>query len=709
MKPLRALRPRRKVPLIRQTESMECGLACIAMVLAYHGASIPLRRLRERYGFSLRGASLAALIRVATDLGLRPLALRTEPAALADLEHPCILHWNDRHYVVLVRVSSGRYMVNDPALGTLTLSAEEVARSFTGAVLLLEPTDGLNEVERHARKLRLRDFVVGVRGFWPALLMIAGITALSQLTVVGLPLFSKALVDTVVQGGVWDLLPYILAAWIAALGLQVGLDAIRSLYAAHAQNRYAVKAREALFEHLMSLPLQYFQRRHFVDVHQRFRAMDDILNVLTEGTTSTVLDSAFCVLGLCLVFLYSGPLALLTFVALLLIAAVVVRSVPRQNQQLAQIISSANAESGLVFESIRGAQTLKLLSAEPRRLRQYRSAAEAATADRLRYATFSTKISAVTAAIQGTAQISCLGVGALLVNSGSLSLGALFAFQSYQHVLLSRFQSGVLSFARIRNAAVNLERMEDIVFERPEVEAEEPRVVSLGRRASRIALDGVAYRYSSHDPLVLSDIELTVEPGECVAIVGASGCGKTTLIKIIAGLLTPTEGTVRIGSETLGPHNLREHRTSIGAVMQGDELFSGTLLENICYPDEQVDDKRLGEALEEAGIADTLADFPMGLNTLVGDMGSALSAGQKQRVLIARALYRRPSLLLLDEATANLDAERESRIVDVIGEFDATRIIVTHRPEILRIADRVGVLDDGRLTFSADRTAAAVT
>lgn len=693
---LRARKRRRRVPLVRQAEVAECGLACLAMALAYHSKPTNLRELRARYGFAMHGASLATLMQVAHQLGFAARPLKCELEALRYLERPCILHWDLQHFVVLADVRGDTAIVHDPAFGIRKMKLGEVAGHFTGVALELRPVGPLPGAGAQ-RPLRLLDFVRDMGGLGRALFAMALLAGLSQLALLTLPLFSRAMIDVVIGQQVWELLPYLLSAWAVALGLQAGLDAIRASFSLHANSNYGLQARLAIFRHLLNLPVQYFERRGLGDIQQRFRALDDILRVVTEGALTAVLDGAFCILGLAFIFSYSGTLALVTVGTLAVLAAVVLKTTPAQTARFEQTMDAMGKEANVLLESVRGAQTLKLLSAESRRAAQYGNASVELTNAQISAATLGIGVGTATAMIQGAGQMVSLGIGALLVSQGKTSLGTLFAFQTYQFLVLSRFQSSILGWTRLRTVSANLERVQDIICEPPEVPYSSAAPVTWTKPEGRLQLEGVQFSYSPHAPPVLAGIDLCVEPGECVAIVGASGTGKTTLLKVLAGLLKPTSGSFRVDSRSIDGPNLHAYRATIAAVMQNDELFAGSILDNICYPDEKPSEERLRAALQGAHIERDLAGLPMGLHTPVGHMGSVLSAGQKQRVLIARALYRQPTFLFLDEATGNLDPRTEVAVVDSIGRLAMTRIVVTHRPEILRIAHRVGTLREGRL------------
>jgi ATP-binding cassette subfamily B protein RaxB len=694
-------RTRRRLSFVRQVEAAECGLACLAMIFAFHGHCVDIRDLRRQFGFSMRGASLASMLRIAHHLGYSARPIRCELEALKDLQTPCILHWNLDHFVVLADSRCDSLTIHDPASGVQRLTLAQASRHFSGVALELTAAKAAFALPAGPR-LRAWDFVRGIRGLWFVLPALAALAALSQLLLLGLPLFSKALVDNVIVGEVWGLLPYIAGAWTAALCMQVGLDAARSRLALQINSDYAVQLRIAVFRHLISLPIQYFHRRQTADIQHRFRALDDIVRTITEGAATVILDGIFCIFGLALVFLYSGSLALVTIVALALLVFTILRTIPAQNHRLERMADSMSKEMGIVLESIRVVQTLKLLGGEARRIAQYGNAAVRATDDQVSSAALTVNVNAATAAIQAISQLASLVLGARLVHEGHLSMGALFAFQAYQYVLLARFHASLTGFSRLRNLSVSVERAADILCEPAEFSVESGTCAEQrsAQPSGRIELSDVHYAYSSADPDVLSGIAMTIEPGECIAITGASGSGKTTLLKVLLGLLRPTKGVVLMDEQPLDHNSMQHYRASIGTVMQDDELFIGSILENICYPDERSDDERLTAALKNAHIEKELLGLPMGLATRIGETGNVLSAGQKQRLLLARALYRFPRILFLDEVTGNLDLATEAAIVDSLGTLrNVTRVVVTHRPEILRIADRIATLQQGRLIW----------
>lgn len=685
-----------RLEFVKQTEVAECGLACLAMILSYYGRKVSLADLRRQFGVTIRGSYLSTLMKTAYQLGLSCRPVRLEVESLERVVCPIILHWNLDHYVVLERVRDGLLTIYDPASGVRRISLKEASDCFTGVALELSVSGPLPSYTP-SRALTLRDFAAGTRGLWLPLLLIAVLALLSQTALIGLPLFSRALMDDVLGGRAPELFIALMTAWLVAVGLQTGLDVIRGIYALHINNEYAFNTRLACFRHVLSLPASYFQRRSVTEVIQRFQCLDEVLTLITDGAISTTLDGFFCILGVCLVVFYGRELAALTIGTMCIQSLITLRAINARNVHLERLVESSTKESGFLFESIRSIQTLKLLAAEARRLAQYGNATLQSSADKRSNQSLEVLNQTATTLLQGLSQVACFGLGMRLVSSGALSLGSLFAFQGYQYVLLSRFAASLTGWSRLRTASVNISRISDFICEAPECDASVASMYRTVIPKGTLELRSLAFAYAPRDPDVLTDINLHVRAGECIAIVGATGCGKTTLLKVMASLLTPTKGAVLVDGRKLEPFAFQGYRSAIATILQDDGLFVGTVAENVCYPDEVGDAAKVLSALHAAQIDREMLSLPLALNTRIGELGSTLSAGQRQRLLLARAIYRRSVYLFLDEPTADLDLGTERRIVDVIGALKATRVVATHRPDILRVADRILTLRDGRL------------
>jgi ATP-binding cassette subfamily B protein RaxB len=670
------------------------------MLLAYHGQPSELRSLRERWGSSAKGTSLRSLIATARELGLVARPLRVEPADLAELQLPCVLHWNFDHFVVLSRIDRAGLEILDPSGSKSIVRPKEVDRKFTGIAIEMSPMGERQQIAP-TRKLRLLDLTKGLEGLPIAIASVLALTLASQAALVMLPLFSRAVVDKPLMQNLMSLLPFLAVAWLVVACTQVALDAARNLVSFRMNQHYALRSRIRTFDHLLSLPMPFFQRRGVADVQSRFRSLDELLQVISDGAPVAILDGVFCIAGLGMLAFLNWQLAVVAGTTLLVAGFVVTRTIPSQNRALERVAIALNAEVSLVYETIRGMQTIKLLSAEARRLSQYGLLAEETAAAQSAQVRMLQTNTSITVLARACCEIVAMSVGAFLVVRQGMTIGTLIGFIAFMHLVLTRFQIALVAFTRYRNAAVNLDRVADILCALPEEDRPAPWRGAESECA--IKVEGLHFAYAPTEQEVLSAINFSVRRGECIALRGSSGCGKTTLIKLMAALLKPTAGDIVVFGDSLASTSLSAYRTAIAAVMQDDELFAGSLLDNIVYPEVIPDLDRVDEVLELAKLSKDIKALPLGLLTRLGDMGSVLSAGQKQRVLLARAFYRRPRILFLDEPTADLDLDTERKVVDEIGKLECTRVVVTHRPDILRIADRIGEFRDGKIVWESSQ------
>jgi ATP-binding cassette subfamily B protein RaxB len=683
----------RRVPVILQTEAAECGLACLAMVASAHGLVTDLTALRRRFSLSLKGVTMADLVRMADGLNLQTRALRAELEELPQLQTPCILHWDLNHFVVLVSVRRGVVTVHDPAHGQRRLTLAQVSPHFTGVALEVLPGPGF--APRHERRqVRVRDLLGPVSGLKRALAQVLLLALALELFVLLSPFFMQWVVDDVLVSGDRDLL--------LTLGVGFGLLVLFQVLAA-AGRAWAVLVLSAtlnlqwllnVFAHLLRLPVEWFEKRHIGDIWSRFSSVQQIQKALTTSFVEAVLDGLLVVLTLAMMAVYSLRL---TAVAL---AAVAVYGLLRWAYMRPLRAATEEAlvhearQSSHFLESLRGVQAIKLFGAQAdRRTRFAALVADTMNAD---ITTRKLELGAALAhrLLFGLERVVVIWLGALLVLERSLSVGMLFAFFAYKEQFAQRVSGLIDKLVELRMLRLQGERLADIVLTAPEADApaapgQEP--------AASIELVGVSFRYADGEPEVLRQVHLRIDPGESVAITGPSGCGKTTLLKIMLGIHAPTEGEVRVGGVPLQRLGLARWRQMVGVVMQDEPLFSGSVADNICFFDTAPDRDWIEHCARVAAVHDEIVDMPMGYHTLIGELGTALSGGQKQRILLARALYKRPRILLLDEATSALDVERERCVNQAVRQLALTRIIVAHRPETIASATRVIALHDGHV------------
>ena len=686
---------RARTPCLHQAEAAECGLACLAMIASHHGHETDLGTLRRRHPVSLKGMTLHGLIELADRLGLSARALRLEPAQLPTLRLPAILHWDMSHFVVLVRCrSGGRVTVHDPALGRRQLTSAEVDRHFSGIALELTPAEGFRRVREVAR-LRLLDLVGSARGLGGPLAQVLALSLVLQLYVVASPFLLQLAVDEGVAKDDRGLLATLAVGFGLFTLVNAGAGLLRSWLLVHVQARLGLVMGTSLCRHLLRLPLVWFERRHTGDLVSRFASLDPVRSLLAEGIVTALVDGAMALLASIMVFVYSARLGAVVLGALALYVALRIVFYPAL-RRLAQDAVLARAREGMAFiETARAIQCIKVFNAEAGRLalwtnRYGRALSAAGDTDRLRGI-----FRACNDVVFGLENVAVVYLGAAAVMDGQLSLGMLFAFVSYKQQLIERTIRLVEKALEARMLDVHLERLADIAHADPE-----PGPVAACRGTvmrGELEVRGLGFRYAPGEPDVFREIDFRIEAGEYVAITGPSGGGKTTLLKVLIGLLPASEGEVLVDGVSLDRFGARALRDQVGVVMQDDMLLSGNIADNIaCFAD-RPDMALIQRCAAMAAIHDDIAAMPMGYDTLIGDLGSSLSGGQRQRVLLARALYRRPRILVMDEGTSHLDVATEAHVNASVAALGLTRIVVAHRPETIASADRVLVFEAGRL------------
>lgn len=686
-------RARRRVPMLLQTEAAECGLACIAMVAAAHGLHTDLPTLRRRFSLSLKGASMGDLLRIAGELQLAPRALRAEPEHLAGLQLPCVLHWDMNHFVVLVAVQRGVAVIHDPGQGVRRLKLAELSRHFTGIALELTPAGGFEpRVER--QPLSLRRLLGRVSGLKRAMAQVFVLALVLEAFLLLSPFLLQWVVDGVLVSGDRDLLVTLGLGFGLLVLLQVATGAVRSWAVLVLSATLNLQWLSNVFAHLMRLPVAWFEKRHTGDIWSRFSAVQQIQKTLTTSFVEAVLDGVMVLATLAMMAAYSGRLTAIVLAAVAVYALLRWAFFRPLREATEESLVHESRKASHFLESLRGVQAIKLFNRQADRQGRFMNlVVDAMNAD-IATRRIDLLFSVLHKLVFGLERVAVVWVGALLVMDEHFTVGMLFAFIAFKEQFATRFSALIDKAVELKMLRLQGERLADIVLAAPEPELPAERPLPA---AARIELRELSFRYSDAEPEVLRGVTLAIEPGESVAIVGPSGCGKTTLLKLMLGIHAPQAGEVSVGGLSLAQLGLARWRSMIGTVMQEDVLFAGSISENISFFDAAPDSAWIEECARMASVHDEIEAMPMGYHTLIGDMGAAISGGQKQRLLLARALYKRPQVLLLDEATSALDVDRERAVNQSIRQLSLTRVIVAHRPETIASASRVVVLEQGRV------------
>jgi ATP-binding cassette subfamily B protein RaxB len=689
-----------RTPLIRQSEVSECGLACLAMIAHHHGHEAGLPALRRRFPMSLRGAALPTLLEMGRGLGLGGRVVRVDLGGLARLRFPAVLHWDMNHFVVATGVRGDRVTVLDPERGKATWKLDEISSHFTGIAIEWTPTPAFEKCGG-ADRLRLLDVVRAVPGFMRDVLPLLLATVLLQGLALAAPLLTQLAVDTHVR--TFDpagLLPLV-AIFAGLLLLQVVTNQLRGHVAVAFGSRLTEGFSLALFERLLRLPMGFFLNHRTGDLLVRFKSIAPIRSVLSEDLVALVMDGLLLGGAAIALFGYSWSLALIPLCTAALLVGARKAAHSAQRRSTEDLLCAQARESTSLIETLRSIQSIRLFGKAAERQSQWHSLFQGVVDAEWRLGALRVSRDSVQMLLVGLQALAATYFLASAVIGGSLTLGMLFAFLLYARMFADRAVAVTDRILGWRLVDLHLDRLADIVRADadPEFADGDADVTPYtGALEGGLELRDLAFDFGFGQQAVFANLSARVAPGECVVVMGPSGAGKSTLLKIIAGLLRPSGGEVCYDGATAASIGWSRLRSRIGVVLQEDELLSGSIADNITFFASDPDEDRVRKVAAAVTLDRDIAKFPMGYETLVGESGLTLSGGQIQRLLLARALYREPTLLLVDEGTAHVDSANEHDIIEHLGRLPATRILVSHRQELRRIADQVWTIADGRLT-----------
>jgi ATP-binding cassette subfamily B protein RaxB len=691
----------RRIRHVRQTELSECGLACLAMVGDYHNVNIDLPSLRRDYAPSLKGLSLRNLINIAEDIGFVARPVSVSAQSLHQLHLPAILHWNSNHFVVIRRIGRGGAEILDPAMGHSShVSLEEIAHHYTGIALELRPSAEFRVIEKQPT-LKARQLWRNVTGWKRVASQTLILTIILQIAAMAWPYYMQVVIDKVVPSSDTSLLILVAISFSALTIFNTLAVIVRGFVLLSTGTALGFVVTSRLGRKLFRLPISWFERRHVGDVMSRFQSVHPIQDAFTQGIISSLVDGAMALLTLAIMLTYSATWTLVTVISFVLYILVRVISFRLERQAREQAIIAGGREQSILIETLRGITTLRLFGKEADRHQVWQNRLTDSTNANVMIARIGIWQGASNTLITGLEGVIVVWLAAQRVLVGGATIGMLVAYLAYKQQFLSRASALIDQGIAFRMLGLHLDRLSDIALQEDDVSLSSLRGSS-SEISGAIELKNIFYRYGPTEPWVLRGVNLQVAAGQHIAITGSSGGGKSTLAKIILGLDQPETGEVYVDGIALTSDGFRNYRKQVSAVLQEDCLFAGSIANNIAMFDSDIDLRRVVEAAKLAAIDSEIDAMPMKYESLVGDMGSALSGGQKARVLLARALYRRPKILLLDEGTAHLDALTESEVNRSIMSMGITRIVIAHRKETINNADIVFTMADGCLTQRTD-------
>ncbi len=685
----------RRVPMILQSEAPECGIACVAMIASYHGFRTDLTAMRMRLAPSMKGVTLKHISAIADTMKLAARGVKVPLEALAQLKLPAILHWDMNHFVVLTKAAGDRITVNDPARGRRVLSLKEASDHYTGVAMELTPATGFAERDER-EKISAWQLVRTATGLRPAIVQVLLLSLVLEILAIASPFFLQIVVDRVVVGRDRDLLA-VLGIGFALLAVMIAvITALRAWLGVYISTRLNLQLLDTLFARLLRLPLAWFEKRHIGDIVSRFRSVDTIQRTLSLTFLETLMDGVMVLVTVSVMLWYSGTLTIVVVIAALAYGALRWAMYgPQRRATDERIVHEAKAATHFI-ETLRGMMAIKLNLRETERRAAYLNHVVDQTNADVRVQNLALLQRAGNVLIFGLENVLVIWLGAQAVLEGQLSVGMLFAFLLFKLLFITRVNNLVDKTIEFRMLDLHADRVADIALAATESAGELPAVARADAPAGAFVLDardlGFAYGIEG---FVFRGMDFNARPGETVAIVGPSGSGKTTLVKVLAGLLDRTEGSLTAAGRDIRDWDKAAYRSRIGVVMQDDHLFVGTIEDNISFFDPQHDPERVRACARLAMIDEDIVGMPMGYNTIVGSLGVALSGGQRSRVLLARALYRQPQILFLDETFDQLDLARERAITDGLRKTGIGLVIVSHRPETVGSVDRIVRLAEG--------------
>ncbi|MBT2385153.1 NHLP family bacteriocin export ABC transporter peptidase/permease/ATPase subunit [Streptomyces sp. ISL-11] len=687
-----------RTPTVLQMEAVECGAAALAMVLGHYGRFVPLEELRIACGVSRDGSRASNLLKAARGYGLKAKGMQMDLAALAGVRPPAVLFWEFNHYVVLDGVGRrlGRrgVYINDPGKGRRFVPMDEFDTSFTGVVLTFEPDEGFR---RGGRK-------PGVMGALPARLrgtsgtMLAAVLASLLLVVVGatVPALSRTYIDTFLIGDRTAPLGVLFASMATALVLTATLTALQQANLLRGRIISSTLGSARFLRHLLRLPVTFYSQRNPADLVQRLQSNDAVAETLARDLAAAGVDAVVVILYAVLLWTYDPQLTVVG-VGIALLNVVAMRIVVRVRATGTQKLRAESARlTNTSYSGLTLIETMKATGGENGFFRRW-AGQHAVTLDvqqRLGVPSAWLAIVAPTLAALNSALI--LMIGGLRAVEGHLSVGLLVAFQA----LVTGFTAPITRLngvaGRIQDFAADVARLKDVEnFPADPLYSRPGPATGTRRLKGHVRLDDVTFGYSPLDAPLLKNFSLSVGPGQQVALVGGSGSGKSTVSRLISGLYTPWEGTIRVDGMRLEDIPRGALAASVSFVDQDVFLFEGTVRDNIALWDPSIPDEDVIAALQDAAVYDVVARRPGGIRGRVEQDGRNFSGGQRQRLEIARALVRRPSVMVLDEVTSALDAATEQIVIDNLRRRGCACVVIAHRLSTVRDSDEIVVLDRG--------------
>jgi ATP-binding cassette, subfamily B, bacterial len=698
-------------PFYRQPDAKDCGPTCLRIISRHYGRSISLQQIRGLSETTREGSSLLGLSDAAEDLGLRSMGVQVDFNTLAqEVPLPCIVHWNKNHFVVVYKIDKGnRVYISDPSYGLITYSREEFIKLWIGEnahenteegiALILETTPAFfqTEFDDHESKASLSFLSRYLLKYKSLVLQLAvGLLAGSLLSLI-FPFLTQSIVDVGIQNQDLNFIYLVLLAQIMLFLGRMGIEMIRSWILLHLSARINISIISDFFIKLMKLPISFFDTRMTGDIMQRINDHTRIEQLLTSSSLNTLFSLVNLIIFSIVLLLYDYRLFIVYLVGAALYIAWISFFLNKRKELDYKRFSQVSQEQSKVIELINGMQEIKMHNAEKQKRWDWEFLQVKLFKIRIKSLSLEQWQSVGGNFINQMKDILVSFLSAKLVLSGNLTLGMMLSVQYIIGQLNSPLLQLIDFIKQTQDARISLERLGEIHDKDDEEDRDEQYASEIPQRD--IEVDGLSFRYIGSDSLVFENLNLVIPYRKTTAIVGASGSGKTTLLKLLMKFYEPSGGEIRLGSTKLKNISPRFWRDHCGVVMQEGYVFNDSIANNIAVGEDHIDKQKLRKAVEIANIKEFIEGLPLSYNTKIGNEGLGISGGQKQRLFIARAVYKSPEYIFFDEATSALDANNERVIMENLEQFfkGKTAIVIAHRLSTVKHADKIIVLDKGRV------------
>jgi ATP-binding cassette subfamily B protein RaxB len=690
-----------------QSASSECGLACAGMLINhFRDTTLSLQDLRRRHDVNLRGLNLNSLINILSENGILARPLSVGLNKLKALKLPCIIHWRFNHYVILEEIRGARFHVVDPGCGRRILGEEEVNDNFTGIALEVVRLEDDASAIKPGRRLKLQHLLPPLSTVSKPLLQVLALTLALNAVTLATPLFLKLIFDRALPESRFDILLALTASFLLLAVLQSITQYYRGAGLVDLRRNLSEGVSCEVFAHLVWLNGQVIERRSAGTIATNYRSVMTLTDTLSEEVLGTIVDGLSGIALLVVLFVLDPVIGLAMTLVIALYAGYVIWRNPERKSRLAESLAAEGREGGYFVETINRLQPIRLFEAENLRTVSFNNLHSRLEDARQAHGEFSNAMRAFGEFILGVGWVLVIALAASRVLGGDMTTGSFAAIVVWVGLAIARGRETVSRLAQMDALETHVDRVADIIqgkSDRPDRARSGgpfPRLEGLGCR-------DLSFRYGEHSDWVLRDCDFHVKQGEWKAIAGRSGEGKSTLVKLLTGMIAPTHGEIIANGAPLHHDQMSQVRRRLGVVMQNDGLFGGSIRDNITFFDTNPDIDHMEACADVAGIRDDIDRMPMKFESAIGEQGAGVSAGQLQRLMLARALYRRPNILILDEFSANLDEQSEAQIIRNLKQLAIGVVTIAHRSAVINAADEIYRLEAGRLRRATRAATAA--